>query len=257
MKKKRILVTNDDGIHARGIRSLVEAVKDLGEVIVVAPDKGNSAKSHSVTFMQPVYYHRAENIDGSPVYGVSGTPVDSVKMAMGNILESKPDLILSGINHGSNATINVLYSGTMAAAIEGATFNIPSAGFSLDDHSPNANFDAAKKYVRKLVLSMINNPMPDQTCLNVNIPAVPENEIKGIEVCRQTRGYWNEGFTERTHPAGFSYYWLSGKFENCEPDEPGTDEWALRNNYVAVVPVKPDFTNYAFLKELKQWNYDQ
>lgn len=253
---KLILITNDDGIHARGIRALVEVAREFGETVVVAPDRGNSAKSHSVTFMQPLHFFEAEPMHGTPVFAVSGTPVDSVKMGISNILERKPDMILSGINHGSNATINVLYSGTMAAAIEGATFNIPSAGFSVDDHSPNADFEPSKAFVRRIVKSMLQNRLPEQTCLNVNIPAVPEEEINGIKICRQTKGYWNDGFSKRVHPAGFNYYWLSGKFESYEPDEPGTDEWALRNNYVSIVPVRPDFTNYEFMGQLKEWNYE-
>lgn len=255
-KEKLILVTNDDSIYAKGIRALVEVASEFGNVVVVAPDRGNSAKSHAVTFTQPLYYFEAEAINGAPVYAVSGTPVDSVKMAIGNVLPRRPDLILSGINHGSNATINVLYSGTMAAAIEGATFNIPSAGFSLDDHARDANFDAAQVYVRKIVKNLIDKKMPEQTCLNVNIPAVPLEAINGIHVCQQTKGYWQGGFARRVHPVGFEYYWLSGEFKNYEPGRHDTDEWALANNYVAVVPVRPDFTNYSFLDELKRWDYE-
>ena len=250
-----ILITNDDGIHSEGIKALIDVATQYGEVIVVGPDRGNSAKSHSVTLTEPVYLKETESIIGVDVYACTGTPVDAVKMAFSNVLPRRPDYIFSGINHGSNATINVLYSGTMAAALEGTTYNIPSVGFSLTDFSADADFEASKQYVSRIIANVMENGLPDYTALNVNIPNIAEESINGVKVCRQTMGYWNDGFEKRVHPAGFNYYWLTGTFHNQEPENTETDEWALENNYVAVVPVKIDFTNYSAMQQLKNWNY--
>lgn len=250
-----ILITNDDGIHAKGMATLVDICKPLGQVVVVAPERANSAKSHSVTINQPVNYYPVDTYPGTEAYAVTGTPVDSVKMALGNILTRKPDFVFSGINHGSNAAINVIYSGTMAAAIEGASFDIPSVGFSLTDHNPDANFEPASSYVRGIIKQVMQSGLPHRTCLNVNIPNIPEKEIQGVRICRQTKGYWNDGFTKRQHPAGFHYYWLTGRYVNEEPEAKDTDEWALRHNYVAVVPVQTDLTNYQAIDFLNQHHF--
>lgn len=249
--KPLILISNDDGVHAAGIRALAEVASGFGEVVVVAPERGNSGKSHAVTLTEPLRLLEVPPIAGAKAYAVTGTPVDAMKMAIGNILEKKPGLVLSGINHGSNAAINVIYSGTMAAAVEGAMFSIPSIGFSLTNHSPDADFSAAKVYVRKIIENVLENGMAPYTCLNVNIPDVPAEEIRGLRVCRQARGVWRDGFIKRTHPAGFDYYWMSGNFHNFDPEDEMTDEWALRNNYVSVVPVHVDMTNHHAMETLK------
>lgn len=257
MNKKEtpiILVTNDDSIYALGIHALVDVMKDYGDVIVVAPDKGNSAKSHAVTLEQPLYYKKTDERENVKYFACSGTPVDCVKMGMYMLQPIKPDFVVSGINHGSNASINLLYSGTMAGAVEGSINSIPSIGFSVTDHAEDLDFEVAKIFVRKIFEYVFTNGLTAGTCLNVNIPYLKLNQINGIKVCRQTKGLWNEEFDRRSHPHGKQYYWLTGQYINLEPDATDTDLWALDNNYVAVVPVKTDLTDYNEIKMLKKWN---
>jgi 5'-nucleotidase len=242
-KKERpvILVTNDDGITAPGIRALVEAMMPLGDVVVVAPDSPQSGMGHAITITRPLRLNKVE-VAGMPVaYQCSGTPVDCVKLAVNQILHREPDLCVSGINHGSNSSINVIYSGTMSAAMEGAIEGVPSIGFSLLDYSLSADFTAAKKHARTIAEQVLKNGLPEGTLLNVNIPAVSAEKIKGIKVCRQAIAKWKEEFDERLDPNKRPYYWLTGKFINPDKGE-DTDEWALSNNYVSVVPVHYDFT---------------
>ncbi len=256
-KKKQqpvILVTNDDGITAPGIRSLVEAVKDLGKVVVVAPDKPQSGMGHAITIGQPLRLNAVNEFEDIEAYQCTGTPVDCVKLAVDKVLHRKPDLCLSGINHGANHSINVIYSGTMSAAVEAAIESIPSIGFSLLDYSIEADFGPAKKYARILVKLMLAHKQDKHTVLNVNIPAVPDELIKGIKICRQAYAKYEEDFLERADPNGRKYYWLTGKFVNFDKGT-DTDEWALKNNYVSVVPVQFDLTNYVLKNKLeKTWN---
>lgn len=249
-----ILITNDDGISAPGIRSLVEAVKDLGKVVVVAPDKPQSGMGHAITIGNPLRLHPMPQLFGDvEAWTCSGTPVDCVKLAVDKILRRKPDLCLSGINHGSNHSINVIYSGTMSAAVEAAIESIPSVGFSLLDYSVEADFSAAKKYVRIIVEHLLKNSMDKHLILNVNFPAVPEELIKGLKVCRQAYAKYEEDFLERNDPTGKKYYWLTGKFVNFDKGR-DTDVWALEHNYVSVVPVQFDMTNYVLKSKLeKTW----
>lgn len=254
-EKPVILITNDDGITAPGIRSLVEAVKDLGKVIVVAPDKPQSGMGHAITIGVPLRLNKVDEIvEGVESWQASGTPVDCVKLAVDKILHKKPDICLSGINHGANHSINVIYSGTMSAAMEASIEGIPSIGFSLLDYRYEADFEPAKHYVHEIVKSMIQQKMDKHFLLNVNIPAVPLKDIKGIKVCRQAYAKYDESFDERLDPHGKKYYWLTGEFKNFDPGE-DTDVWALTNNYVSVVPVQFDLTNYTLKKELeKNWD---
>lgn len=253
-KKPYILIVNDDGITAPGIKALIEASQLFGEVVVVAPDKPQSGMGHAITFNSTLHIKEME-VEGVKGYACSGTPVDCVKIAVSTLLTKTPDLIVSGINHGSNSSINVIYSGTMSAAVEGALQNIPSVGFSLLDHSIDANFDAAKVIASKIIGKMLKNSLQKGFCLNVNIPNVNEQLIMGIKICRQAKGNWVEEYDARKDPLGRTYYWLTGKFI-IDDNGTDTDEWALANNYVSVVPVKHDITDYEVLKTMK-WMEDE
>src|SRR5450432_2485782 len=250
-----ILITNDDGFTAPGIRNLAEAVKDLGKIVVVAPDKPQSGMGHAITIGQPLRLHPVQFMDGVEAYGCSGTPVDCVKLAVDKVLHRKPDICLSGINHGANHSINVIYSGTMSAAVEAAIESIPSAGFSLLDHSMEADFAGARKYARLVVEHMLKTKLDKHTVLNVNIPAVPAELIKGIRICKQAYAKYEEDFVERSDPNGKKYFWLTGEFVNFDKGR-DSDVWALEHNYVSVVPVQSDLTNYALKTKLeKSWKF--
>ncbi len=251
MKKPFILVTNDDGIAAPGILFLSQTAKKFGEVAVIAPDKPQSGSGHAITIhttlrIQPSHYHNT-----SIEYSVNGTPVDCVKLAVNKILPQKPDLILSGINHGSNSSINVIYSGTMSAAIEGYLEGICSIGFSLCNYSIEADFTPSEKYIQQLI-EWVLNQNNELICLNVNIPDVPFDAIKGIKICRQAKGNWVEEFEERLDPYDRPYYWMTGKFTNFEPDAEDTDEWALAHDYISVVPIQTDLTCYTTISKMKK-----
>lgn len=237
-----ILVTNDDGITAPGIRALVEAVKDLGNVIVVAPDSPQSGMGHAITIGEPLRLHKTDVFDGIDAYECSGTPVDCVKLARDIILHRKPDLCVSGINHGANHSINIIYSGTMSAAMEAAIEGVPSVGFSLLDYRYEADFDLARDVANRVVKQMLADPMPQHTLLNVNIPKCTAEEFQGIKICRQAYAKWEEEFEQRTDPRGKDYFWMTGKFVNLD-DRADTDVIALKNNYASVVPVSFDLTN--------------
>ena len=253
-KQPVILITNDDGISAPGIRNLVDAVRGLGKIVVVAPDKPQSGMGHAITIGNPLRLHAMHHLfEGVEAWQCSGTPVDCVKLAVDKVLRRKPDLCLSGINHGSNHSINVIYSGTMSAAVEAAIESIPSIGFSLLDYSVEADFTASRKYVRIIVEEVLRQPMDKHLILNVNFPAVPDSLIKGIKVCRQAYAKYEEDFLERKDPTGKKYYWLTGKFVNFDKGR-DTDVWALEHNYVSVVPVQFDMTNYVLKGKLeKTW----
>lgn len=249
-----ILITNDDGITAPGIRNLVEAVKDLGKIIVVAPDKAQSGMGHAITIGHPLRMTKMDMFGDIEAWQTSGTPVDCVKLAVDKILHGKPDLCLSGINHGANHSINVIYSGTMSAAMEASIESIPSIGFSLLDYSYEADFAAARHYVKKIVSSLLSQKKLDKhLLLNVNIPSIDKELIKGVKVCRQAYAKYEEDFEERKDPHGKKYYWLTGEFLNFDKGK-DTDVWALKNNYISVVPVQFDLTNYKLKSQLeKTW----
>ena len=252
-QKPTILITNDDGITAPGIRNLVEAVKDLGKIVVVAPDKAQSGMGHAITIGHLLRMNKVEMFDGVEAWQTSGTPVDCVKLAVDKILHGKPDICLSGINHGANHSINVIYSGTMSAAMEASIESIPSIGFSLLDYNYEADFGPARHYVRKIVSSLLQKKMDKHLLLNVNIPSIPLELIKGVKICRQAYAKYEEDFEERKDPHGKKYYWLTGEFVNFDKGK-DTDVWALENNYVSVVPVQFDLTNYKLKTQLeKTW----
>lgn len=255
--EKTILVTNDDGVHARGLQMLIEAVKPLGRLVVVAPENAQSGMSQAITVKTPLRLYKLHTAEGIDIYSVNGTPADCVKLAMSQLIDGRtPDFLVSGINHGSNAATSVLYSGTMGAALEGCVNHVPSIGFSHVSYDPNADFEAAKKYARSIAACVLENGLPKNICLNVNFPNVPGSQVKGVKVCRQNMGHWIEEFDKRTDPVGREYYWLTGSFHNSEPDADDTDEWALKNNYVSVVPMQTDLTCYQTRKIMEQWDFE-
>lgn len=247
-----ILVTNDDGISAPGIRALISVMKKIGEVVVVAPDSPQSAMGHAITINNTLHVERISIDSEIEEYSCSGTPVDCVKMAVHEILKRKPDICVSGINHGSNSSINVIYSGTMSAAVEAGIEGIPAIGFSLLDYSWNANFEHAKPFVETITRQVLTNGLPDGVILNVNFPKVEASAIKGIKVCRQAKAMWQERFDKRTNPQGKQYYWLTGEFVNLDRGE-DTDEWALAHQYVSVVPVQFDLTAHHAIQKLNSF----
>lgn len=251
-----ILVTNDDGITAPGIRALVAVMSEIGEVVVVAPDSPQSAKGHSVTINDTLYINKVSKED-DPIleYTCSGTPVDAVKLAVNEILDRKPDLCVSGINHGSNSSINVIYSGTMSAAVEAAIEGIPAIGFSLANYNWNADFEPVKSFVKSITLKVLEKKLPENIVLNVNFPKLEKNKIKGIKICRQAKASWLEKFDKRMTPQGRDYYWLTGEFVNEDKGE-DTDEWALANDYISIVPVQFDLTAHHTIQQLNTWNWN-
>ncbi len=252
-KKPLILVTNDDGITAPGIRTLISVMNEIGDVVVIAPDSPQSGMGHAITLDSTIYCDAITIDDGEQLeYRCSGTPADCVKMAISEILNKKPDLCVSGINHGANSSINVIYSGTMSAAIEAGIEGIPAIGFSLLDYSWKANFEGLKKHIKKIALEVIKNGLPDGIVLNVNFPKLSSNNFKGIKICRQARANWVEEFDKRTNPQGKEYYWLTGRFVNLDKGE-DNDVWALENDYISVVPVHFDLTAHHFIQKLNSW----
>lgn len=247
------MVTNDDGYSAKGLRAAIDVARKFGRVIAIAPEVTQSGMSQAITMYKPLFLKKQHEEAGVEIYSFSGTPVDCVKMAFDYLLaDRKVDLVISGINHGSNAAVNVLYSGTMGAAIEGSFYGVPSIGLSLDDHDADADFEGAVMYGRKIIAQVLEAAarLPRPLCLNVNVPRCPAEEIQGIRLCRQTRGFWREDFFRREDPHGREYFWLTGAFQNSEPEAEDTDEWALAHRYVAVVPVQVDMTDYGMLGKL-------
>lgn len=251
-KTPLILVTNDDGIHASGLRELVEVMTAFGDVAVISSEVSMSGKGCGITVDQPLIASPAERIHGVPTFKSNGTPVDCVKLSFNHLFDRTPDFVVSGINHGANTSISVIYSGTMGAAIEGSLHGVPSIGFSLDEYGPHADFSKAKTVVAKVFQSVLENGLAPYTCLNVNIP---RGEPKGIKVCRQTHGKWVEEFEKRFDPHGREYHWLAGYFKNYEENSTETDIHALQNNFVSIVPVTVDMTCYKTLDELKKWTF--
>jgi len=250
MKGQRpvILITNDDGITAPGIRALVEAVKDLGRVVVVAPDKPQSGMGHAITIGNPLRLDKIDQFEGIESWQCSGTPVDCVKLARDKVLHTKPDICLSGINHGANHSINVIYSGTMSAAMEASIEGVPSMGFSSLDYRFEADFTVAKQVARELTIRMLGNAMPEHILLNVNVPICTPETFKGMKLCRQANAKWAEEFEHRKDPRGRDYYWMTGRFVNMDKGT-GTDVEGLAAGYASVVPVRIDFTDV----KTKEW----
>ena len=251
MSKPLILVTNDDGIVAPGIRALVEMAAQLGEVVVVAPDSPQSGKGHAITIHDPLRLKKVKVFPGIEAWECSGTPVDCVKLAKHVVLKGRTiDLCVSGINHGTNASINIIYSGTLSAAMEASLENIKSIGFSLDDFSFDADFEPCKPWVRKVMQYALEHPFESGNLLNVNIPKLSSNQLRGLRICRQADARWVEKFLEARDPSGQPYYWLTGEFINDDSGE-DTDVWALQNGYISVVPSMHDLTNYKAMENMR------
>lgn len=254
-KKPFILISNDDGVYAKGLAELTKAAMKFGRVMVVAPEKGESGMSHAITMKNPLRITKIKEEKDLQIFSINGTPTDSIKLALNQIVNRKPDLILSGVNHGSNASISVIYSGTLGAAREGCLNGIPSLGFSLLNHDKDADFSIVAEYLPSIIEQALKNPLADQTFLNINFPDIASDEIKGIRICRKTKGVWKEKYEKRTDPHGGDYYWLTGAFNNFEPEAEDSDEWALKNNYIAIVPTQIDSTSYSELENIKQWKF--
>jgi len=252
MSEKLILITNDDSVNAKGIRSLIQTAKQFGRVVVVAPDKAQSGMGHAITINHPLRLNRVDLFDGVESYSCSGTPVDCVKLAIYEVLKCKPDLLLSGINHGENTSTNVLYSGTMSAAIEGAMEGIHSIGFSLADYASDADFSACQPIIEKIIIKTLDSGLAANTCLNVNFPNLSIDKIKGVRICSQAHAFWADRFDKRLDQFGNPYFWLTGDFAEVNPKE-NTDLEALKNGYVSIVPTHFDLTNYQAIKTLEDW----
>ena len=255
-KKPLILITNDDGITAPGIRSLIKVMNEIGEVIVVAPDSPQSAMGHAITISSTLHCSKIKLDDGpQKEYSCSGTPADCIKLAVNELMDRKPDICVSGVNHGSNSSINVIYSGTMSAALEAGILGIPAIGFSLLDYRWNAKFDPLKPAIKSITENAIKNGIPQNVVLNVNMPKVDSSkELMGIKICRQAKAYWIEEFDKRTNPMGKEYYWLTGELINKDKGE-DTDEWALNKKFISIVPVQYDLTAHHVIQELNSWNF--
>jgi 5'-nucleotidase len=253
MQRPLILITNDDGVLAPGINLLLKLMMPLGDVIVMAPDIPRSGQSSALTVIHPIRFKKIDEKPGLVFYSCTGTPTDCVKLALNEVVPRTPDLLVSGINHGSNAAINIIYSGTMGAVLEGCENGIPSIGFSIADHSLHADFSYFEKHIISIAKATLYNGLAIGTCLNVNAPT---GEIKGIKVARQCKGKWTKEFEKRTDPQGRDYFWLTGNFENLEPESTDTDEWAIANGFVSIVPSIIDLTAYESLHSIREWKID-
>lgn len=251
MSRKLILISNDDGVAAPGLLRLIEAVSEMGEIVAVAPATPQSGKSSAMTVNDALRVNEHEAIQGTKLYSVTGTPVDCIKIALHHLVPRRPDLVIAGINHGSNAGVNVIYSGTMGAVLEGCMQGIPSVGFSLMHHSMSADFSMCLPWIKDIVSAILTNGLPHDVCLNVNFPA--KVAVKGLKVARSARSHWSEEYATYTDPHGKPFYWLSGHLINEEPDNPDTDLYWLDRNYASVVPVHPsqdDTDSHTLIKEM-------
>jgi 5'-nucleotidase len=255
--KPLILVSNDDGITSKGIRVLVNVMKTLGDVVVVAPDSPQSGMGHAITIGETLRLYEEDIFEDVVAYKSSGTPADCVKLAKHHVMKDRqPDLVVSGINHGSNTSISVLYSGTMSAAIEGAMEGLPSIGFSLCDYSSKADFSHIEEYVYKIAKQVLDNGIAKGVALNVNFPPKRNESIRGVKVCRQAHAKWQEQFDERYDPNGRKYFWMAGNFVNFDKGE-DNDEWAIANNFVSIVPCQYDLTAHHAISQINaDWNWD-
>ena len=254
-KRPLILLSNDDGFRAPGIQFLIEVLRPIGDLVVVAPQSGRSGMSAAVTVVTPLDLITVSKENDLAIYRSNGTPVDCVKLALNQLFEDrKPDVFFSGINHGTNVSVAIHYSGTLGAVIEACLNGIPAVGLSLDDHSMNADFGPSCLYIKQIAKQVLEHGLPEGHCLNVNIPAMPV--LKGVKICRQARGRWVEEFDKREHPNGGYYYWLTGNFTDDEPLSEDTDMYALNEGYVSIVPSQIDMTSYSLMDAMKGWNFN-
>ena len=253
MKKEKplILLSNDDGVEAKGLNELIRGLRGMGEIIVMAPDGPRSGASGAITSEHPVKYYKVREEEDLTVYKCTGTPVDCVKLALHTVVPRRPDVVIGGINHGDNSSVNVHYSGTMGVVIEGCLKGVPSIGFSLCNHEPNADFEPAGPYIREIARLVLEKGLPPLTCLNVNFPDA--KELKGVKICEQTKGQWSNEWENFAHRGDAHYYWLTGEFENNDAENEKNDHWALDNGYVAITPTTVDATAYGLIDELKAW----
>lgn len=252
MKKPLILISNDDGISAKGINELAQAIRPYGDIVVIAPDSAMSGMSSALTSEKPLRARLVHDEEGFQMYACSGTPADCIKLAFNELLDRKPNYVLAGINHGANTSVSVIYSGTVGAAFEGCIHEVPSIAFSLCAHDEDADFSESIIWATRIFEQVMQNGLPKYTCLNVNFPV---GKIEGVEVCRQSEGRWENEMEKRVDPRGNDYFWLTGNFNNLEPSTKGTDLYAISKQYVAVVPIKIDMTDYTFYNKLRSWDF--
>lgn len=250
--KPLILLSNDDGVNAKGLHELVRMLRPIGNLFVIAPDRARSGASCCLTAQVPIHASLVKSEDDLMVYSCSGTPADCVKLAMDQLLQRMPDLVVGGINHGSNASINAHYSGTIGVVKEGVLHGIPSIAFSLCNHATDADFTPLEPYVVRIVEAVLEQSLPYGSYLNVNFPDAPE--YAGIRFCRMAYSRWQDEYVPCERPHGERYYWLGGECINDEPEEEDTDSWALERDYVAITPLKIDDTDYDLKASLENWD---
>ena len=248
-----ILISNDDGYQAKGIQSLVDMLHDIADIVVCAPDSARSGVSCAFSATSPLVLTLREKREGVEIWSCNGTPVDCVKMALSNICQRRPDMVIGGINHGDNASVNTHYSGTMGVTMEGCMKYIPSVAYSLCDHRSDADFEPLRPYVRRFTEKVLSEGLPKGICLNINFPVIEEGDYKGVKVCRMAYGTWSNETTKCHHPRGYDYWWMVGHYRNDEPEQEDTDNWALQHDYVAITPTHMDVTAYEFMDQKDAW----
>ena len=254
IKKPLILISNDDGYRAKGINSLVDMVRDLGDVLVCAPEGARSGNATAFSAVSPLRLVLRTEEEGLKVWSCNGTPVDCVKLALNQFCNERlPDIVIGGINHGDNASVNTHYSGTMGVAMEGCMKYLPSVAFSLCDFHEDADFSPLRPLVRLITRRVIDEGLPKGVCLNVNFPKEP---FKGVRVCRMAHGTWYEECVKERHPRGYDYFWMVGKYRNDEPEAEDTDNWALTHGYVAITPTRMDVTHYEMMRQMNNWDFN-
>ena len=251
IKRPLLLISNDDGYQAKGINMLVEMLSDMGDIIVCAPESGRSGMACAFSATKPLRLHQHVRKEGLEIWSCSGTPVDCVKMALEEIVPRKPDMVIGGINHGDNASVNVHYSGTMGVTLEGCMKYIPSVAFSLCDHSEDADFEPLRDYVRTITAHVLEEGLPLGVCLNVNFPLT--SSFKGVRICRMAKATWGNEVVRCHHPRGYDYWWMVGSYTNDEPEAEDTDNWALTHGYIAITPTQTDVTAYAAMEKIRSW----
>ena len=253
IKRPLLLISNDDGYLAKGINCLVEMLSDLGDIIVCAPDDARSGFSCAFSATVPLRLQCRAQRPGVEIWSCTGTPVDCVKMALAEIVPRTPDLVIGGINHGDNASVNAHYSGTMGVTLEGCMKYIPSVAFSLCDHREDADFEPLRPLIHEIIQRVLHEGLPLGVCLNVNFPLLEESGYKGVRVCRMAKGTWGQEVTKCHHPRGYDYWWMVGSYTNDEPEAEDTDNWALTHGYVAITPTQIDITAYQAMDKIKSW----
>ena len=252
-KKPFILISNDDGYQAKGINSLVDMIRDMADILVCAPESGRSGMACAFSANEPLVLVPQKQEEGLEVWSCNGTPVDCVKLALEELCkERRPQMVIGGINHGDNASVNAHYSGTMGVTLEGCMKYIPSLAFSLCTHDWFADFESLRPYIRKIVRKVLDDGLPKGVCLNVNFPVV--DQFKGVRVCRMALGTWDNEVVKCRHPRGYDYWWMVGRYNNDEPEAEDTDNWALRHGYIAITPTKIDITSYEMIEQMKNWD---